>query len=135
MFLLNTHGERMHIKHRCPVPTLVSLCKHVLAKHCVTPDQTQSSMQKGPTAALNYINYHRQNTHSLSLSLQPLAPAIISDLFNKLKKMQLSSFSPAPRSLFLHMYNKASHTHTCTNASLRAFVYVRDFLSGSKPGS
>ena len=52
----------------------VSLCKHVLAKHAVTLDltQTQSSVQKSLTAALNYINYHRQKTHTLcSHWLQP----------------------------------------------------------------
>ena len=67
--------RHMHV-HRTQMPCSysVSLCKHVLAKHAVTLDltQTQSSVQEGPTAALNYINYHRQKTHTLSSHwLQP----------------------------------------------------------------
>lgn len=46
----------------------VSLCKHVLAKHTLTLDltQTQNPVQESPTAALNYIDHHRQKTHTLS---------------------------------------------------------------------
>lgn len=89
-FALQLPRAWVQVKHRCPVLTHFPLCKHVLAKHAVTVDQTQSSVQKGPTAALNYINYRPENTHSL----RPLAPAIINDLFNKLKKMHSPSLLP-----------------------------------------
>lgn len=52
----------------------VSLCKHVLAMPAVTLDltQTQSSMRKSLTAALDYINYHGQKRHTHSSHwLQP----------------------------------------------------------------
>lgn len=52
----------------------VSLCKHVLAMHAITLDltQTQSSMRKSLTAALDYINYHGQKRHTHSSHwLQP----------------------------------------------------------------
>lgn len=61
-------------KTQMPCSYSLSLCKHVLAKHALTLDltQTQSSVQESPTAALNYINYHGQKTHNLSSHwLQP----------------------------------------------------------------
>lgn len=49
-------------------PFSLSLCKHVLAKHALTLGltQTQSPVQESSTAALNYVNYHGQKTHTLS---------------------------------------------------------------------
>lgn len=61
-------------KTQMPCSCSVSPCKHVLAIHAVTLDltQTQSSVQKNPTAALNYINYHGLKTHTRSSHwLQP----------------------------------------------------------------
>lgn len=73
VFYLTCTSVHAH-KTQMPCSYSVSLCKHVLAKHAVTLDltQTQSSVQKSPTAALNYINYHGQKTHTLSSHwLQP----------------------------------------------------------------
>lgn len=61
-------------KTQTPCSYSLSLCKHVLTKHALSLDlpQTQSSVQGSPTAALNYINYHGQRTHTLSSPwLQP----------------------------------------------------------------
>lgn len=61
-------------KTQTPCFYSLSECKHVSAKHAATLDlpQTQGSVQRSPTAALNYINYHRHKTHTLSSQrLQP----------------------------------------------------------------
>lgn len=63
------HHERVHSRNTDALcPFSVSLCKHVLAKHGLTLDltQTQSPAQESPTAALDYIDHHRRETHTLS---------------------------------------------------------------------
>lgn len=73
--VLNCH-ERAHSWNTDALcPFSVSLCKHVLAKHTLTLDltQTQNPVQKSPTAALDYIDHHRQKKHTISSGhwLQP----------------------------------------------------------------
>lgn len=73
VFYLTCRHMHAH-KTQMPCSYSVSLCNHVLAKHAVTLDltQTKALCRKGPTAAVNYINYQRQKTHSPSSHwLQP----------------------------------------------------------------
>lgn len=67
-------GACTHIKHRCLVLTpfpYVSMSWLNMLQHWTLPIH-KALCRKAPTAALNYIKYHRQKTHTFSSHwLQP----------------------------------------------------------------